>query len=261
MSDNRFRIQRAITTAVVMPTLMLCLPAGASEPAQAAFEVPLITLVYPEPSGSIFDRVCPMRFKVTLEDRWVKETLQRREEFQALWDREGPAYLAAAMQEIGAPFPYSQMQATLTVCTDVSLAMPLMVNTRSFLSDAKPVEDIAMWPRLVFHELMHTYTEPVNTKSALQRKYAAEGLHVTLHLHVLALERFALSKLGKKRELELLDKDYREQSPPAYKRAWEIVAAEGVEPFIAELRELLPKTTEAQRRAVTAQLYADSAKN
>lgn len=232
----------------MLALLGLTQPALADQARAQDSAIPLITMVYPEPAGTIFDRVCPARFKVVIEERWVKETLARREELQKLWDREGPHYLAAVIRDVGAPFPYAEMQATLTVCTDVSLAMPLMVNTRSFLSDSQPREDIAMWPRLVFHELMHTYTEPVNGKSALQKKYASEGLHVALHLHVVALERFVLTKLGKKRELELLDEDYRKLAPPAYRRAWEIIGTEGVEPFMAELREHLPKMTEAQRR-------------
>jgi len=232
--------------AAVVVTLLGALLTAPIGRVYAAAQVPLITLVYPAPYGSIFDRTCTARLGVPVEKIWVEETLRRRDEFQRSWDREGTRYLAATLRAVGAPFPYAEMQATLTVCTDVSLAMPLMVNTRSFLSDAPAPEDIVMFPRLVFHELMHTYTEPVNGVSALQQKYAAEGLHVTLHLHVLALEKFVLTKLGRQRELALLDHDYRELAPPAYRRAWQIVDTEGVAPFLEELRRHLPRQTAAQ---------------
>jgi hypothetical protein len=56
----------------------------------------------------------------------------------------------------------------------------------------------------------------------------------------MAIEKFALMKLGKIEELKYLDYQYRNNPPPAYyKRAWEIVNdIEGHEPFIKELRSL-----------------------
>lgn len=224
---------------------LLCVPLAALAQGTSA---PLVTLVYPGPEGTIFDRLCSRRLHVPIEPRQVAETVARRAEFQALWDREGPLYLDAMLKAVGAPFPYAEMQATLTVCTDVTLAMPLMINLRTFLSDAPVPEDPVMFPRLVFHEMMHTYTQPVDEHSALRRKYAAEGVHVTNHLHVLAAEKYVLTQLGRHRELSLLDKDYRgAPADDAYRRAWEIVDREGTGPFLAELREHLPRTTAADR--------------
>lgn len=228
-----------------MLAVLLCAPAsGIAQDLPA----PIVTLVYPGPDGTIFDRLCGRRLQAPVESRQVTETVARRGEFQALWDREGPLYLGTILKAVGAPFPYAEMQATLTVCTDVTLAMPLMINTRTFLSDAPVPEDLAMFPRLVFHELMHTYTQPVDEHSALRRKYAAEGIHVVNHLHVLAAEKYVLSQLGRRHELALLDKEYRgAPAADAYRRAWEIVDREGTEPFLAELREHLPRTTAADR--------------
>ena len=212
----------------------------------APLDIPVVTLIYPAPDGTIFDRLCERRLHATAAPREVQETIRRRDEFQALWDREGPDYLETIIRAVGAPFPYAQMQATLTVCTDVTLAMPLMINTRAFLSGAAAPQDIALFPRLVFHELMHHYTQPVDAPSALLRKYAGEGRHVASHLHVLAAEKFVLTKLGRSRELALLDQRYAGAPPgDAYRRAWEIVGQEGTEPFIAELRAHLPRTTAA----------------
>lgn len=229
-------------------TLLAALAAAgvvATEPARP-IAIPVVTLVYPAPDGTIFDRLCERRLHATPAPGEVQETIRRRDEFQAIWDREGPGYLEAIIGAVGAPFPYMQMQATLTVCTDVTLAMPLMINTRAFLSGARAPQDLSLFPRLVFHEMMHHYTQPVDALSALQRKYAGEGRHVLSHLHVLAAEQFVLTKLGKSRELALLDRRYAgAPQGDAYRRAWEIVGHEGTAPFIAELRAHLPRAAAA----------------
>jgi hypothetical protein len=119
-----------------------------------------------------------------------------------------------------------------------------MVNVLPFLSSVQttvqkttPLEHFA---EMLFHELMHHYVAPVNASSALRKKYATEDPVVISHLHVMALEKFALLKLGKTDELKLVDEVYR-TNPAAvhYKRAWQIVNdVEGYEAFVKELKLL-----------------------
>ena len=78
-------------------------------------QIPKVHLLYPAPNGSVFDRNCSGLMKTEINDEWVQETVRRTPEFQALWDKEGPAYLSVTFAEVGLEFPYREMQATLTV--------------------------------------------------------------------------------------------------------------------------------------------------
>lgn len=205
--------------------------------------LPNIRLLYPPPIGSIFDRTCTRLTKTEIKSEWVEETVRRAPEFQALWDKEGPAYLSATFAEVGMEFPYREMQATLTVCPPVSnMSIPLLINVLPFLSTVQATVQhtvpMGHLSETIFHELMHHYVTPVYSTSELRRKYQKEHPQVLSHLHVMALEKFALLKLGKEEELKFLDQFYRNNPPPAhYKRAWEIVSdIEGHEAFVKELK-------------------------
>ena len=201
--------------------------------------LPTVHLLYPAPDGSVFDRNCADILKASedVDPRWVEEAVRRAPEFQRRWDTDGPRYLATAFEAIGRPFPYAEVQAALTVCPIASMSLPLIINVRGFLASDGNRRPDWFFPFLVFHELMHTYTRPVNTSSALRAKYSSESPVTLNHLHVVALEKFVLTALGKIDELRWLDRDYRTEASPGYRRAWQIVNdAEGVEPFLIELR-------------------------
>lgn len=205
--------------------------------------IPRIRILYP-PNGTIFDRQCPELMKTTIKPEWVQETVRRVPEFQALWDKDGAAYLSATLAEIGLTFPYREMQVTLTVCPTIrGGSLPLMVNTLPYLSsvqaEARQPVSLDLFVETVFHEVMHHYTPRVYASSALYKKYATESPIVLSHLHVAAIEKFVLLKLGKAEVLKLVDRAYRNSPIAGYKRAWEIVNdLEGYEPFIKELKLL-----------------------
>jgi hypothetical protein len=202
--------------------------------------MPAIRFLYPAPDGSVFDRVAPTFLKETPDTAWVHEAARRLPEFQAAWDREGRAYLDAALQLVRLDFPYREMQATLTVSSVYSMSDPLLINVRPFLAStqATGVTPVGLdhFCESVFHELMHHYTRPVFRVSALRRKYASDTEVVRDHLHVMALEVVVLTRLGKSEELAYLDRLYRDRksSPPGYARAWQIVRDEGPEAFLSE---------------------------
>lgn len=211
---------------------------SAQEPV-APRSLPTVLLLYPAPDGSVFDRNCADTLKAggDMNHRSVEEAVRRAPEFQRRWDTEGPTYLATAFKAIGRPFPYAEVQAALTVCPIASMSLPLIINVRGFLTSDGNRQPDWFFPFLVFHELMHTYTRTVNVSSALQAKYSSESALTLNHLHVLALEKFVLTALGKIDELRWLDRDYRTEASPGYRRAWQIVNdTEGVEPFLMELR-------------------------
>jgi hypothetical protein len=220
------RIPLAVCAAVLLLTA-----AGDTPP-----DVPKITLLYP-PGGSVYDRTCRNERGEPADAASIAATVRQRSELQQLWDRAGPAYVAAVLDEIRLPFPYGEMQVTLTVCGE-TMSVPLMVNVQAYLPGAKPPapppEDFV---EKVFHELMHHYVSPVLARSALVRKYEKESRVTQVHLHVMALEKLALEKLGKKDVLAHLAHLYETDPPPGhYQRAWRIVTKEGAEPFLQELK-------------------------
>jgi len=202
---------------------------------QPAFaqELPTIHVLYQSPNGSTFNRTCPQFTKTAIKPEWIKETVARRSEFQADWDRDGPQYMRAALSEIGLPFPYREMQANLTVCPNVSsMSDPLLLNVRQFLSDADSPLPRGQFAFALYHELMHHYVRPVLSSSALITKYAGEPPQTQNHLHVMALEKLALVTL--KRDSDLMKYT---NFNAAYKRAWQIVNdIEGYEAFVKELK-------------------------
>jgi len=205
----------------------------------APASLPKVHLLYPAPDGSVFDRNCSEVLKdaPVIDRKWVDEAVRRVPEFQRRWDTDGPAYMTTTFDAIGLSFPYAEMQAALTVCPVASMSLPLIINVRGFLGGA--ANPLPEWflPFLVFHELMHTYTRPVNTTSAIVKRHSSEPAVTLNHLHVLALEKFVLTRMGKVDELKWVDHRYRTASPPAYKRAWEIVNdVEGVDALLNELK-------------------------
>ncbi len=200
---------------------------------------PLIDLVYRPPNGTVFDANCNTMLKTTIDPEAVKAALQRQPELQQLLNREIGAYLSATYAEIGLPYPYQEVQATLTVCPGViSMSAPLFLNVSRFLPTAPKREPDWYFVEILYHELMHSYVAPASTGSSFRKKYAAEDRVVLSHLHVMALEKFVLLKLGRAEELKHVAEWYQASPSPAYKRAWEIVdQLEDYQAFLKELKQ------------------------
>lgn len=99
-------------------------------------KLPVVEILY-LPGGSLLDRLCKSDFEMPVDDQAVEAAAQKRPEFQKQWDAEGPAYLKAALSEVGLDFPYREMQATLTVCLPASTSIPLVIDVKEFLPTAK----------------------------------------------------------------------------------------------------------------------------
>ena len=202
----------------------------------AAVSLPKVDIIYP-PHGSIFDRTCGRFAKEnTATPELIEGAKGLRPQVEAQWAAEGPKYLSVAFSEIGASFLYGEMQATLSVCSVSTMSTPLIVNVRQYLPGAAHPSPLSDFSEKLFHELMHHYVGSITSDTPLRRKYSAESLVVLNHLHVMALEKLALTRLGKTDELKFLDEEYR-KAPADYKRAWEIVNdIEGYEAFITDLK-------------------------
>jgi hypothetical protein len=218
-----------------------------NRPAAARPALPQIDFVYPAPDGTIFDIACEQWTDRPTDSARRQQVLDKLPEMRAEWEHDGPALLALAMDATGTGFPHQQMQATLTVCLDTPMAMPLLIAVGRYLpgSDVVPSHDFAL---LVFHELMHHHVMPLTERSALRAKYAGENLQVLDHLHVLALEQYVLTQLGRHQAYAQLQHAYARNPASPYKRAWEIVEAEGAEAFIAELRRAVTPPGQASAR-------------
>ena len=215
--------------------------------------LPAIDLVYHAPRGTIFDANCSQMFKIPIDAEAVKAAVQRAPELQRLLNREIGPYLSATYAEVGIPYPYREVQATLTVCPGVdSMSEPLFLNVSQFLPTADPRVDDRYFVEIAYHELMHTYVASIffawpsalsqadtaSQGSSFRRKYADEDPVVLSHLHVMALQKFVLLKMGRVEELKHVAAGYRASKNPAYQRAWEIVdQVEDYQAFVKELKD------------------------
>jgi hypothetical protein len=200
--------------------------------------VPRVELVYPSPNGSTLDWLCTDVFKGKIEPAWVQEAIQRLPEFQARWDKEGPAYFAVARRETGLDYPFREVQATLSVCEGVpSMGTPLITQVRGFLSSTKaPPRPAMLFPMYIFHDMMYRYTTPVRAVSQLRKKYASESPQTLNELHVVAMEMLVLVKLGKSEELKAWRELNRTERSAARVRTWDIVEKESYESFVNEFK-------------------------
>jgi hypothetical protein len=198
--------------------------------------VPRVDIVYP-PFGTIFDKTCA---SFAAEPKATPERIaaagKLRPRLAEEWAKYGPQYMRAALGEVGAPFPYEEMQAVLSVCGVGTMSMPLMIDVRQYLPDSERPAPAGDFSEKLFHELMHHYVSGLTADSPLRKKYESESPVVLNHLHVMALEKVVLTKLGYASELKFLDEEYRTENGP-YKRAWQIVnEIESPEAFVKELK-------------------------
>lgn len=222
------------TIAVVALSLSLTMP--------KRLHAQTVDILYP-PGGSLLDRLCATDFRVPVSDAAVAAAVRLRPELQRRWDADGPRYLKAATDEIGAPIAFREIQATLTVCLPASTSVPLVVDVLPFLPTSTKRSADWEFAEIVFHEILHTYVGPALSQSALMRKYEHEPPTTRYHLHVMAVEQMTLKKLDMSDRLAQIDHEYRTGPDSAYRRAWEIVQAEGYEAFILELQTALRRPT------------------
>jgi hypothetical protein len=160
-------------------------------------------------------------------------------ELAVLWAENEKALLGTAVEVMGTPFRARELHAVVSVCRTPSMSKPLVLNVRPWLDGGPtPPLDRAVLVATVFHESLHWYVHALVPRSSrLLAKYASEDLLVRNHLHLLALLKRVYEKLGRTRELALVMEADRRLPRPAYKRAWEIVNAEGDGPFVSELKQ------------------------
>ncbi len=220
-------------SASIFKAVALAAALFTASPAAAAMPEPKVFFLYPGPHGTIFDRVCKEWIGRDVAPADVNELLARKAEFEQQWETTGKTYMRLALEATGRPFPYKEIQATLTLCAPDSMAFPLFIRMNRFLGSS--TEDGAHdFPLLAFHELMHHYAQAIEHKSKIFAKYADVPFSIRAHIHVVAFERYVLQKTGRTEQLAKLQARYAEDEDSAYHRAWQIVDKETVEAVVAD---------------------------
>lgn len=185
------------------------------------------------------DTACSVIRGGKIKTAWRDELQGKVAEFRSLWDQTGPALMATEVALTGLQ-PPSQVSARLTLCNIPSQSiLGISVNMRYALKSftAQPVP-LRYKVDTLFHEILHkTLAGHVPDDSALLASNANESPCVRSHLHLLAVQKAVLLRLGEESALhDVVDIDG--QLPDAcYRRAWSIVnKTDGT--YLTYLREL-----------------------
>jgi hypothetical protein len=199
---------------------------------------PVVTIEY----SPRVDSICSIFRGGGIKDAWVEELKTRKSEFENLWAKVGPRLIRATEDVTGKAFPAREFKARLTLCNLPSQSIVgISVNMRYALKSATETP-VPMRYKVdtLFHELLHAYlsAHPVE-KSALLERHSEESARVRNHLHLLALQKAVLLRLGETTALTD-DVNFDSQLPAGdYKKAWAIVNATetGYLRFVEELRQ------------------------
>jgi hypothetical protein len=198
----------------------------------------------------------------------VEEVTRRLPEFQAAWDRDGPELMRATVDVSGIQYRFSERSYDLHACPDMSsMSSPPILAVARYTHAAgagaesglvrRAVDAGEKWAKLpprpmsdfvytVWHELAHKHVvdalgfapgqRPAETP--ILKKYAAEPPTVRWHLHLFAIEKLALRKLGRETEYAARYERLKQSGYKNYIRAREIVESEGAEAIVADLQTL-----------------------
>jgi len=197
---------------------------------------PNVTVAY-NPS---LDSICSSFRGGEIKEEWKAELVSRKPEFERLWATMGPKLIDATEAITRKPFPSGDFTARLVLCDLPSQSfVGISINMRhalvSFTLSPVPMRYKV---DILFHELLHGFlTDHPVKNSTLLSKHASESYRVRNHLHLLALQKAVLLKLGEieaLRDVVAIDS----QLPGGYyKRAWALVNATDIEylRYVAEI--------------------------
>ncbi len=175
------------------------------------------------------------------ETKWMEEIEERTESFSNLWAQRGPELFKVLFDRTGLEFSRKEMTASFSVCPrKPSYSDPLILNMTVYLNSymsPKPAFGDDDFVDLVFHEVLHTWVVEHLDNSQLRRKYKDEAPSVKNHMHLMAIQKYVYSSLGRADLIKMLDETYAKIGG-TYARAWEIVQIEGFEAFMLEFPSL-----------------------
>lgn len=216
-------------------TALLCF---APRSARAA-DYPVITFEY----ADLYDRFCADVTKTKIEPSAIEEAQSRIGEIHKVWQKEAPQLLKMTVKLTKAPFAFAETKAALSLCNPGSLSFPLIFDIRKYLKaingeQARPLADFV---DTVFHETLHRYINDRKAKltgatTPLLEKYKDEPARVRNHIHLFALFDEVYRRLGRENYLnQMIALDEKSANAAVFKRAREIVAAEGADNVICEI--------------------------
>ena len=186
------------------------------------------------------DTVCSVLRGSEIKEEWRSELSARRGEFEALTSTLTPRFIAATEAITGKAFPEGPFTVYLTLCDVPSQSkLGVSVNMRYALASftASPVP-LRYKVDTLLHELLHRFiaSHPPRS-SALLEAHRAETQCIRDHLHLLALQKAVLLKLGDRDALEKVIEVDSQLPGGCYKRAWALVNATEAEHarYVAEL--------------------------
>lgn len=197
--------------------------------------------------GWIFDMECQAKTGFKIEPAWQMELLKNVGEFQNAWDKYAGQLIQVSEEKVGRHFERSEYEVTLSVCNFVPMATPFIMTVKLYLESYKASKpggegkwSLDRFAILTHHELLHhliNNTENLEFRSfsKLAQKYKADTHNVLAHLHLMAIQKSVYEKIGRLDLVKESDKIYGYIGGD-YARSWEIVNAEGPEPFLAELK-------------------------
>jgi hypothetical protein len=196
------------------------------------------TKIFVEYAG-IFDQECAPKLNFRISDDQIKEVYEKIPEFQAALDKDAPMLLEAAKTLIGKPYLRRELTLSTTLCGFVPMANPFMVNVRPYLKSTSGNLPMISFAQISFHEWIHLYLASFyDFNSSLLVRYKKEKWGVLTHLHLMAIEKAVYTHLKRQDFLDSADHVYKNVIKNDYARSWEIIEAEGFEPFLAELKSL-----------------------
>lgn len=210
----------------LLALLLLISPAAQSAP-------PEVTATY----NPTLDAVCSGVRGAPIKHEWKAELLARKSEFDTLWARLGPKYMAAAEAITGKAFPSEAVTARLTLCNVPSQSMAgVIVNMRFALKSftANPVP-MRYKVDVLFHEMLHLFLAANSPRGESVRAIGDEC--VRNHVHLLALQKAVFLRLGEREALKTVVEVDSQLPGGCYKKAWALVNATDSEysRYVAEL--------------------------
>ncbi len=204
----------------------------------AAQAVPEIYFEY----GSILDEVIAENRSVLCEisDKNIDLIKNVRVKLNEAWKKNGKSLLTDTVDIMQRGFAKKELSVYLSLCNVPSMSTPPIVNILEYLPTfVKRNRKLdVIFEGLIFHEILHSYlTENWPTifrNSRLTKKYRADGMLITNHLHLLSIQKMIYLLQNREDDLKFIIAD--DSRFPAYKRAWQIVNQfEDYKAFIFEI--------------------------
>jgi hypothetical protein len=242
------RPRRALTPATLaLIGTALAAPLGAqsrrdASPNAAVADVPSVALDY----SPLLDGACAQRSSRPLDSTLVAHVIATVPAYRAQWAARGPALLRAEVAVTGQPFAYHEARPAIVTCGLPSISFPLVLNAQSFQrgralagSDAG---EMTLFVNTLWHEMSHRHVDDILQRqpghtTPLLTKYAGELPVVVNHLHLYAIQELVYRRLGLSPEVDLaIGVEKQLMNHASFDRAHEIVAREGADAFVRELR-------------------------